>query len=184
MWISIDIDNTVNNFIDFFIENLKGIIPSFKLSDFTDYDIAKVTNIDRSILSTLFFENNRFSEQLCPLPDCQHAINYLHYSGHNIQFVTSRSYKLINATISFMSKYFSFLNIDDSLILTQKKENVWADVVIDDYLPNLCNCNPNCKFILKDQPWNKDTVRKDFIRFSNWKNIPGIIENIEHGVML
>ena len=179
MIINIDIDNTVNDFLDKFVFYLNGIGYKIKKQDIYEYDLSKATNIKEQVLSCLFFGNNNFYKQLLPLENSVECIKKLWDSGHEIRFVTAITYEVISARIDFIKEFFPFIDPDKSLIVTNNKRSVYADLVIDDYLNNLSNINKNCKFILFDQPWNQETERtKPYMRCSSWI---GILWGIENG---
>lgn len=181
MIINIDIDNTVNDFLDKFVFYLNGVGYSIKKKDISEYDLSIATGINENTLSCLFFCNNNFYKQLLPLEYSVDAIRKLWESGHEIRFVTAITYEVISARIDFIKEFFPFIDPDKSLIVTNNKRSVYADIVIDDYLNNLSNINKNCKFILFDQPWNQETERtRPYMRCSYWR---GILWAIENGVL-
>lgn len=153
--INVDIDNTVNNFIEHFI-NLYNTVANRNLfvNDVTDYDLCVITGVDRTTLETLFFKNNYFYEHLSPLPWTYEVLNTLYKKGHDVRFVTSINYEVIQPRIDFIRSNYSFIDPDKALIVTDNKNSIWADIVIDDLPSHLNNRNSYCKYILFNQPWN------------------------------
>ena len=184
MIINIDIDNTVNDFIQEFIFFINGISDkTYTLEDFTNYSISKSTGISNEILATLFFRNNNFHEQLDPLDNAIETIRELVECGNTVKFVTSISYDVIQARIDFIRKYFPFINIDTQLIVTESKSSIFADIVIDDCVDHFGNVNDNCKYIIFNQPWNKDiqldTYNKHkFKRAYDWFDVHAILRDL------
>lgn len=182
MIINIDIDNTLNNFLPYFLIKLNDLRINSKRvfveDDFTDYDICKVTNIQPNTLETMFFHNNEFYDNLLPLFNSVNCIQQLHEEGNIIKFVTSRDYEVLPSTIRFVDTFFPFLDVNDCLVFSKQKELLWADVVIDDCLCYLINVNPECVFMLKNCPWNKHTSRCNFTRFDDWSEFPNIFDQM------
>jgi 5'(3')-deoxyribonucleotidase len=178
MIINIDIDNTVNDFLDKFVFYLNCVGHSIKKQNISEYNLSKATGIDEPILSCLFFGNNNFYKQMLPLEGSVECINKLWELGHEIRFVTAITYEVISARIEFIKEFFPFIDPDRSLIVTNNKKSVYADIVIDDYLENLSNINKDCRFILFDQPWNHEVSKtRPYTRCSSWDSILHVIEN-------
>ena len=62
------------------------------------------------------------------------------------------------------------MDIQKQLIVTEHKEFIYADIVVDDSVDNLKNVNGDCKFILFKQPWNIDWQSK-YPSFDKWEDI-------------
>lgn len=179
MVINIDIDNTVNNFLDCFIEQFNSVTGrSLTHEDITSYWLNKCTGVSSDTLSTLFFKNNTFHSTFKPLPYAQEAINQLVDSGHTVRFVTAINYEVIQARLDFVRTYFPFLEPSKHLIVTEHKEFIYADVVIDDSVDNLKNVNSKCEFILFAQPWNT-MWRQTYITFDNWHDLLSYLLSIK-----
>lgn len=158
MIFNIDIDDTVNNFIERFVELFNSIThEELSVRDILCYDLTKL-GIDRETLETLFFKNNYFYEALKPLDDSVSTINLLLAKKHDIRFVTAIDYDVIQARLDFIRHYFPYIDTSKSLIVTNNKRSIYADYVIDDLQDNLNNVNDCCTYFLKMQPWNKDYV--------------------------
>lgn len=183
--INIDIDNTVNDFLDKFCIYLNSLQLGktwCRWTDFTDYNISNVTGIDNNTLEIMFFRNNSFYEQLEPLAKCQQVIKRLYEEGHTIRFVTSIRYDVIQARIDFIKKFFPYIDTNTNLIVTNDKSSIYADIVVDDYENNFNNVNPNCYFIVFDQPWNKDMELTNLSgsRAKNWEDVDLLIKRFIH----
>ena len=97
---------------------------------------------------------------------------------HEVKFVTSIDYDVIDSRIEFVQKYFPFIDINRQLLVTNDKHSIYAEMVIDDYVKNMDNVNPDCTFLLFKQPWNKLYDTKA-IRVSSWYDIYTKLETMD-----
>lgn len=157
MIFNIDVDNTINNFVQHFLFLYNDISGRhIEYEDIADYDLTSI-GISRYTLETLFFRNNRFYELLVPQVGSVSTIKALIEKGHTVKFVTSIDYDVVQARIDFITRYFPAADVNKSLILTDSKQNIYADWVIDDLPSNVKdNVNENCKYILLQRPWNTE----------------------------
>ena len=192
MIINVDIDNTVNDFAQKVISVYNKLYnESIQYDDVVDYDFKQLTKIPRSCLEELFFQNDHFFEELEPIQDSVNQIQRLVNDGHKIKFVSAADYSIVKSRVDFVKKYFPYLDVNDSLILTKDKQFLWADFVIDDCPKNLKNVNRNCRFILFDSPWNRHIRAEDwvanprnldkYVRCSNWEQVVDVIFHEEIG---
>lgn len=172
MIINIDIDNTTNDFIEKFVYYLNGLQSrlepisytfynprsDIEVKDITNYKLALSTGVRDEILETMFFRNNAFYETLEPLENAVETIKELVERGNTVRFVTAIRYDVVQARIDFIKKYFPFIDPDTQLIVTNNKEAIYADIVIDDCIDNLKNVNKDCRYIVFSQPWNKNVL--------------------------
>lgn len=107
--INIDIDNTVNDFLDKFVyfvngmnDNLLHTGDKFNVSDIGQYRLQTATGINDDILQTLFFKNDEFYRHLKPLPDSVRVIKKIIDSGNEVKFVTAINYEAINSRLAFI----------------------------------------------------------------------------------
>lgn len=180
MKVNIDIDNTVNNFIQKFVElcnRMKVADKEFSVDDMTQYSLQTATGIDNDTLTTLFFKNPCFYKKLEPLDDAYWVIEEMN-KKHEVKFVTSIDYDVIDSRIEFVQKYFPFIDINRQLLVTNDKHSIYAEMVIDDYVKNMDNVNPDCTFLLFNQPWNKLYDTKA-IRVSSWYDIYTKLETMD-----
>lgn len=182
---NIDIDNTINDFILKFCIYYNGICSKRKkigIEDISNYDLTKL-GVSRDVLETLFFKNNSFFEKLEPLVGSVCTINDLIDSGFEVRFVTAIDYEVIQARLDFIHKYFPKINTSKSLIVTNDKNSIYADFVIDDLEANLHNVNDKCVYFVKSQKWNDnvESVENKIYRFDDWRDLQGILA--EHGLI-
>jgi 5'-nucleotidase len=186
MIINIDIDNTVNNFARKVIDTYNKLYnDSVSYEDVTSYDFLQLSKIPFECLEELFFKNDHFYEELEPIQDSVEQIECLVDNGHNVKFVSAADYSIVKSRVDFIKRYFPYLDVNDSLILTRDKHNMWADVVVDDYPKNLTNINWGCKFILFDAPWNRHIDTDAWVtnaknlnncaRCSTWESVVDVI---------
>ena len=184
--INIDIDNTVNNFIEIFCTYYNAIrgnkCKKINVEDITYYDLTKL-GVSRDVLETLFFKNNSFFEKLEPLTGSVYTINELINRGFDVRFVTAIDYEVIQARLDFIHKYFPKVNTSKSLIVTNNKNSIYADFVIDDLEANLRNVDDKCVYFVKSQKWNSDVepVENKIYRFDDWRDLQIILA--EHGLI-
>lgn len=182
--INIDIDNTINDFISKFIEMYNKISNrNLFIYDVTDYDLSKVTGVPRDALVNLFFKNSQFYSMLNPLPWTYDVINKLCLNGHDVRFVTSINYEVIQPRIDFIKNSYPFIDPDKALIVTDNKNSIWADIVIDDLPSHFNNRNSYCKYILFNQPWNFVTNENPnacrYRRCNDWQAINDYLEELQ-----
>lgn len=198
MIINIDIDNTVNDFIEKFVFYLNGVqsrlepisytfynpSPEINTEDITNYRLKISTGVSDEVLETLFFRNNAFYETLEPLENAVETIKELVERGNTVRFVTAIRYDVVQARIDFIKKYFPFIDPDTQLIVTNNKEAIYADIVIDDCLDNLKNVNKDCRYIVFSQPWNKNVHAIPVVGYpivlkcSNWYEVHSTLRRL------
>lgn len=185
--INIDIDNTVNDFLEQFLYFVNGMNDNllhsgkmFNVNDITSYRLQTATGIKDEILQTMFFKNDEFYRHLSPLPDSVRVIKRLVEAGNEVKFVTAINYEAINSRLAFIREHFPFVDVDRSLIVTNDKSTIWADIVIDDYFNNLYNNrnDANCTYILFSQPWNNFAKPSQHTIAYSWKDIEEIMETL------
>ena len=186
MIFNIDVDNTVNNFSEKFLEYYNDITGKhLTMSDLKKYDLTTL-GVSRETLETLFFNNNAFYRSLDANPIAIGVIRTLWLSDHTINFVTASDYSIIDSRIEFIKKYFDFLNVNRSLLITEDKGVAYADFVIDDLNGYLVNINPDCTYILLKKPWNltewnvyRDNPNEDVYACVDWNDIISTLHNLK-----
>lgn len=173
MIFNIDIDNTVNDFLTKFVLHINAIGANIDYDSICEYNLHKATGIPQNTLEALFYRNNYFYKSLVPLDGSINTIRDLISDGHVVRFVTAITYDVITARVEFIQKYFPFVDPNKSLIVTDHKESIYADVVIDDCANNMRNINPDCKFILFNHAWNQffEVDGVDHFRCYSWHDI-------------
>ena len=181
MKINIDIDDTVNNFIEKFVEYFNMITGrNLTVAEVTDYNLSRFTGVPNKALETLFFNNNYFYKMLTPLSGAVDIIEEIAIE-HEVKFVTAIKYEAIQERINFLNTYFPFIDIDRALLVTNDKHSIYADIVIDDCLNNLTNINEECKFIVFKQAWNANAQYDNNVLAltNNWSTIKAVIDRYD-----
>jgi len=121
------------------------------------------------------------------IKNAKRVMNLLFKKGHYIIIATSRIPEAEEDTIDWLNTNFQF----HQYINTRKegKEHLKADILIDDYVPNINAFASNCGIgILLEQPWNTDTTEiADLIAngkvhiAKDWLNILKLIDQITTG---
>ena len=170
--INVDVDNTINNFLESFLELFNSISGrNVQYADIKEYSLEDSLGIPNRTLQLLFFKNNAFYKTLTPLFSSGYVIEKLVRCGHDVMFVTAIDYDVVQSRIEFLKKHFPFMDVNKSLIVTSDKCSIPADIVIDDN-PEHLQDNPGCSTYIKYfQPWNKDYTNKNVIPCRDWQEI-------------
>ena len=178
MTVNVDVDNTVNNFLEMFLLLFNSISGrNINYEDVTDYSLSKITGVPNKTLETLFFKNNSFYKTLQPLQGSAYVLEELVRNGHDVRFVTSIDYDVVQSRISFLNKHFPFINLNKSLFITSDKCSVPSDIVIDDNPEHLVPVDPTCTYIKFRQPWNKD-IKDGVITCNDWYDVYSYLNQI------
>jgi 5'(3')-deoxyribonucleotidase len=113
------------------------------------------TQINLEIEKTL---RKRSAVMKIPLiKNAKHVMNLLFKNGHYIIIATSRIPEAEKGTIDWLNANFKFHQYINTC--REGKGRLKADVLIDDYVPNINAFARNGGIgILLEQPWNKDTT--------------------------
>ena len=177
--ICIDIDDTIEDL-------LKAWVAWLNTKHNLNKDYRQISNWDVS----LFFPELNKSQVIEPLTlesfwktvkpkrGAAFYIKKLINEGHNIYLCTATHYLNIKYKYKHViNKYFPFISWD-KIIITQNKQLINCDIMIDDGPHNLIN--GNYIKILFDAPHNKQFIEKNYeiLRVSNWKQIYNFIKNL------
>lgn len=183
--IGCDIDNCIYNTAEAVLSVYdEDTGQHLELSDITSYDMSEFILPQYKKDFYMIFEDRQVWDRVELLPNCFDSIKRLHESGHKIYFVTSSSVKTIPIKYELLKRDFPFLDIRDRLIVTQRKQMIKLDVLIDDYQDNLINADYHG--ILFNYPWNRD-FNEDGLpiyRSDGWEDIQWLfwlIENKRNG---
>ena len=173
MKILIDLDSTITNFGEVLLAELNK-------ENGTNYAYHEID-------SWLWFDENFFDpwgpiryagfwDKVKPYPEAIGVIKRLIDEGHEVFVVTASFFipslsKKINTSIDWFHNY-QYIN-PNNIIITQRKDMINGDVLIDDGLHN-CKAFPG-KVVLYNQPWNQSPDWT--LRAHNWNEVWDILHS-------
>lgn len=171
MKIGIDVDNCLNDFA-------RGLISfnniynneNLTIEDIKSYDIHKHVKCGEEIYE--YIDLPDFFTSLNPLPYSQEVTKRL-VEQHELYFVTATYPNHVMDKASWLMLHFPHIPIEN-LIVTQHKNLVNVDLLIDDHIHNIVHF-PN-HTILFDYAWNRNFNTR--YRAKNWLEIEKIIDEI------
>lgn len=180
MIICCDIDNTINDLVEktialYNIQSNKNI----KMSDVTTYNFYDCLSKEDADGLIELFKSKDLWDSLKPLPQSQESLKKLIKQGHRIFLATATDPINFEWKCEWLSRYFSFIPIDN-VIRIMDKSLLKIDVMVDDHLSNLTN--NVCERICLDYPWNRNSGKDyayDIKRANGWNDVINIINNIE-----
>lgn len=180
--ICVDIDGTITDPYywldyanDYFNTNLTK-------NDITDYDIAKVLNVENDDYLR-FYEEKKFEMHSNQKLDknAKSVLDFL-YKSNNIYFVTARDKSLELLTNIYLKQH--AIPFDDILVLgTHNKvpaaQKLYCDIFIEDSYSNATQLASNgFKVLLIDTNYNRLPLNDNIIRVSDWKEISQVITKL------
>lgn len=179
--IGVDIDNVVYSttqaVLDVHYENTGERL---YLSDIKTYCIEDYVSEEYKRDFHKIFLDKRVWKRVKLLPDCVETIKKLHDMEHEIYFVTATETANIHKKFEFLCRTFPFIDVRKRLIVTQCKQMIKLDILIDDCVDNLINAD--YFGILFNYPWN-ESYKEDILnnnseaveRVDRWSEIPNVI---------
>ena len=167
----IDLDDTVWDLLSNWVWYLNKIHNlNVKVSDINDWDMQKFypTLTLEEITEPLTWMS--LWHHLRPKED---AIKYIKKINDiaDIYFVTATDYRNIEYKIYLLQKYFPFIPIN-KLIITQNKNMIKGDIIIDDYINNLKDRDNLGILMTAMHNRNVDISNyPNIVRKDNWKDI-------------
>lgn len=145
--------------------------------DITDWDLKKAYPMlsDEQIFAPLYTES--MWKRVRPMPWAVESLWDIQKEGHRIVVVTSSPLKSLDAKIeSALYRWFPYISKND-IIITQEKQLICGDVLIDDAPHNL----DGGKYVgvLFDAPHNRSFQWP--YRIKGWKEVGDMIRYIESG---
>lgn len=177
--ILIDMDDTIENLLDTWCDWLNS---EYNLhvspDDITEWNMAKFypTLSKEQVHEPLY--NPKLWDKVKPIDGAVEYVKKLIDDGYNIYLCTSTDYR--NVEIKYekiVQKYFPYIKWNQ-VIITNKKQMIDADFLIDDCVHNLEG--GKYKGILMTAPHNihYDCKANGMYRVNNWKDIYKLIRNI------
>lgn len=180
MIICCDIDNTINDLTakTIALYNARSG-KSIKMPNVTTYNFYDCLSKEDADGIIALFKEKKLWDSLKPLPHSQESLKKLINQGHRIFLATATDPINFEWKCEWLSRYFSFIPIDN-VIRIMDKGLLKIDVMVDDHLSNLTS--NFCERVCLDYPWNR-APGKDFAydikRASSWNDVVNIINNIE-----
>lgn len=171
--IGVDLDNVLNNLNVKWVEryNLEHPEDKISLEDIRSWDIGKYVVHGDKIFEYL---DDELLDSLEPLRGSVVGLSHLMNAGHEVFIITASDPRSIESKSLWLERYFPFFN-QENLIVTQRKELVEVDLLIDD-APHNIKSFPN-KSIVFDYAWNRH-IDKKYKRVYNWVEIVEEINRI------
>lgn len=177
--IGCDLDSVLNDLNNAWLSYLnKAYDFDVRLSDVIEWDMKKAYPALSSerIYAPLYRED--FWRNVKPIADSSKYLELLFDEGYDIYIVTNSNYQTMPTKIEWLKKHFPFIPIEN-VIITQKKQLINVDIMIDDYEQNLIGGRYNK--ILFDYPYNRhiDDVDYGIARVKNWGEIYNQVHMIQ-----
>lgn len=176
--IGIDIDNVLVNTTESVLEYLNertGL--NLKLEDIKTYSIEDYVPKENRLLVPEAFESKHMWKKVDFIEGATAVIRNLVNDGHEIYFATATLPENLKKKMNHLSRNLEFLGLDyikSHTICITNKQLLRFDVMIDDYLGNLCG-ERTYESICLDYPWNQPTDEtvndKHFHRVYNWHEV-------------
>ena len=180
MIICFDIDNVMNNLTERAVTLYNSRAnKNIQMSDITTYNFYDCLSKEDADGIIALFKDKDLWDSLKPLPHSQEALKKLIKRGHRIFLATATDPINFEWKCEWMSRYFSFIPIDN-IIRIMDKSLLKIDVMVDDHLSNLTS--NVCERVCLDYPWNQSKSKDyayDIKRAYSWDDIVDIINNIE-----
>lgn len=165
-------DDTLENLLDAWVDYLNHHYgTTVQPSDIKQWDVSRYfpTLSKEQVFSPLYTDEFWYSVE--PIDGAVEAMQKLKRDGHDVIVVTASAYQTLRAKMdSVLFKYFPFINWDD-VIVTNRKQLIRGDVLIDDGIHNLEG--GDYEKILMDAPTNQWYNEKEsgMTRVNNWDMI-------------
>lgn len=179
MRILIDIDNTIENLIEIWVESLNQTYgTNVSPDDITDWDICRFfpTLTEKEVFSEIKKEG--FWKKAEPIGGAPEYVKKLIDDGHEVYFCSATDcYDIRPKYEDFLCRYFPFVDWSH-IIFCSNKQIIKADVLVDDGIHNLEN-GEYIK-ILYSQPQNSwyDEKKHGMYRVSDWKEAYELINSL------
>lgn len=179
MIIAIDVDDVICNLQEVVIDLFnKRYGSSYKLEDFTEYDIMNILPTQDALVMKDMYGESGLYDKVKPMLGSQKALERLINLGHQVYLVTAAIPKTYDEKVSFIKRFFPFID-EGHIVCMQHKWMFKCDVMVEDNLHTLL-AKPYYHRVLLDKPWNQSN--KDYVydinRCYNWNDILAAINKI------
>lgn len=178
--ILIDMDDTIEHLVSAWIKCLNSRYgTSVKQEEVTQWDlqIAFPSLTKEQIHAPL--EEDEFWQHVEPMEGAAEAIQWMQKRGYQVYIVTASAYRTIRPKMEQMLfRHFPFLTWDN-VIITNHKQMINGDILIDDAPHNLVQ--GKYVQVLMSAPHNQsfNAEANGMLRVTNWSEVISIIEGIE-----
>lgn len=178
--IGIDFDNVLFNTTKTWLDLYNQITGMhLQLSDIVKWDLRKIVPYKYQELALKLFDDFRLWENIKPLYNSQMYTKLLkNNSNIEVYIITATSPQTVNIKMQMLHKQYPWFDIYKDIIITQHKQMIKVDIMIDDYEENLKG--GDYQGILLDYPWNQNFNEKlhGIVRCKDWSDIYDIIQSI------
>lgn len=169
--ILVDLDDTIWGLLSAWVNHLnKQYGTNVSVDDITKWDVSAFfpTLTKEQVFAPL--HTDAFWDTVKPFEDAAVYIQKLMDDGHTVMVVTASDYRTIRAKAENLFKHFPMFTWNN-VIIAQKKQLVFGDVLIDDGVHNVLD--GQYKGFLVDAPHNRDFHEElhDITRVKNWRDI-------------
>ena len=175
----LDMDDVITNCLRSAVKNYNEENgTNFNYKDCDTWNLADFLGTDRETVLKLFREEG-FFENLTPKPGSVGAINKLIKSTlYDIYIITATSDDDGSELVEKIRWFKNYIpNFDTKRIISCKdKYIIRGDVLVDDKVENLDDCNNYMQCILMDSPTNQDCDK--YIRIRSLKYLPDLLERM------
>ena len=177
MRIGIDLDDTINNLVDVWLEEYnRDYNDTLKIEDITFWDFAKYVKCENKIYD--YLNNGKLFKKVSIKNGVYDSL--LKLSKDNELFIVTANFNYGKETcddkVNFVRKYLPFINVNN-IIFISHKYLLNLDLLIDDGIHNLENFK-GIK-VLFERPWNTSWNSYNY-KINKWDdNIVDIINNLK-----
>ncbi|MCR0315251.1 hypothetical protein MKA27_13130 [[Clostridium] innocuum] len=169
-----DMDDVVTNFMEHLLNIYnKRTKSDLKVTDIKGWDLTPYCTKD---VYKIFQEDGFFLN----IPEKKHSTSVLkeliESTKYDIYIVTACNRpEELSEKVKWFKKILPAFNTD-RIIAIKEKHLIRGDLIIDDKVENLIECEPYMKCLLYDTPANQ--YDEKFKRIRNLSELPGILENL------
>lgn len=176
--IGVDLDDVLWDLLDLWMSKHNEITDDCVTpEDIKSWDVTQYINKGNRDILFYILEQSDFWDTINPMPESQKYLKQLIDDGYDIYIVTASSHRTLHNKMERFFELFPFIK-NNQVIVTERKQMIDLDILIDDNPANLCNAS--YKKILFDRPHNRWCIEKEIgaVRLSNWEDIYNYIKEL------
>ena len=136
--IGVDLDDCLWNLLAPWLNRYNEITnDNVKPEDIKSWDISQYINKGTREMLFYILEQDDFWDTVNPNPESQSYLKQLMDDGYDVVIVTASSYKTLRPKLNRFYELFPYVK-NEQVIVTERKQMVDLDVLIDDNASNLC----------------------------------------------